>query len=362
MNEQKLSELKHKLLQLKHKSAELFQIAAKYPYKQAAVSFYKKVKTFRWKKLRIPQRIKKATRWISASWKIVLTSVFSFLLFYYSIGSLLVENMDVSSGYALPKEPSDKFETANTMAFLINREIDSKMWTPNLPIAFPAYVLDNMPNFQIGIIESVRDTTATLRKFKNNTPAQITNAVEAYTLLRYSPRIWLLSRKGTFGIAPSSNAQYRKARKELIKFNKNGNFVPTERDFDLILAKISRSLRKLSQKSDMYVQEYASDWFDTQADDLFHHHRGYAFGLWQIAEALGFDFKNIILQKDLYNEWTYLISSLKKAAEFNPWLVRNEKADSMSANHLIVQNYYLQRAQTAIERIRCMLLEEKNAD
>ena len=41
------------------------------------------------------------------------------------------------------------------MAFIINREVSGKMWTPNLPFFFPSYFLDNMPNFQLGMISSV---------------------------------------------------------------------------------------------------------------------------------------------------------------------------------------------------------------
>jgi len=65
----------------------------------------------------------------------------------------------------------------------------------------------------------------------------------------------------------------------------------------------------------------------------------------------------------LYVEWTYLVHSLEKAAEFKPFVVRNGAPDSQFVpNHLIMQNFYLQRAMLAAERIRNGLLKESHAD
>lgn len=319
----------------------------------------KKIKAFKFKKAF--RYAKKISRKLSDSWKLVLSCLFCFLFFYYIIGSLLVENMSIRQVYQLPKEKSEKSETLNAMAFLINREIDAKMWTPNLPFVFPAYILDNMPNFQIGIMSAVRGASITVKNFRRLTPAQTERIKKADELLRYPPNIWIMSRKGTFGLAPSSNAQYRKARRELLKIN-DEPLVLEEQEFNSYLSHLAKSLRLYVQKNDSQIIEHSSQILDTKSDDVFYKARGFAFGAWQIALAAGADFKSVIVRNNVYTEWTYLISSLQKTAEFKPLYIRNGKLGGLTgANHLIVQNYYLERALVAVLNIQNKL-QENHAD
>lgn len=336
--------------QIKNVSQQTWNYLRHENYRERFQILWINIKTFKLKK--VWRGIKKISKKISSSRKVFLRSICGFLLVYYGLGSLFVENMNVTHTYPLPKVSRNKSEVIGTLAFLIKREIDSKMWTPNLPAAFPAYVLDNMPNFQIGIITAVRDGAGTMRNFVNKTPEQQKHIKKAEELLRYSPYIWLTAKKGKVGLAPSANAQYRKARIELLKYN-DENFILYQADFETYLTRLSSALRRLIQKNDSQIIEHSSALLDTKADDVFYVTRGYAFASWQIALAMGFDFKKLIVQYDVYNEWTYLLSSLQKAAEFKPLYVRNGKLGGIfGANHLLVQNYYLERALVAATQIK----------
>lgn len=336
--------------QIKSVSQQTWNYLRHENYRERFQILWINIKTFKLKKVWCG--VKKISKKISSSRKVFLRSVCGFLLVYYGLGSLFVENMNVTHTYPLPKVSRQKSETIGTLAFLINREIDKKMWTPNLPAAFPAYVLDNMPNFQIGIMTAVRDGAGTMRNFVNKTPEQQKHIKKAEELLRYSPYIWLTAKKGKVGLAPSANAQYRKARIELLKYN-DEDFILYQADFETYLTRLSGALRRLIQKNDSRIIEHSSSLLDTKADDVFYMTRGYAFASWQIALAMGFDFKKLIVQYDVYNEWTYLLSSLQKAAEFKPLYVRNGKLGGIfGANHLLVQNYYLERALVAATQIK----------
>lgn len=336
--------------QIKSVSQQTWNYLRHENYRERFQILWINIKTFKLKKVWCG--VKKISKKISSSRKVFLRSVCGFLLVYYGLGSLFVENMNVTHTYPLPKVSRNKSEVIGTLAFLINREIDKKMWTPNLPEAFPAYVLDNMPNFQIGIITAVRDGTGTMRNFVNKTPEQQKHIKKAEELLRYSPYIWLTAKKGKVGLAPSANAQYRKARIELLKYN-DEDFITYQADFETYLTRLSGALRRLIQKNDNQIIEHSTALLDTKADDVFYRTRGYAFASWQIALAIGFDFKKLIVQYDVYNEWTYLLSSLQKAAEFKPVFVRNGKFGGVfGANHLLVQNYYLERALVAATQIK----------
>lgn len=362
----KLTQIKERLKKIKLNKAD-FSVAA---MRRKAIDLKNALKNYPY--ARLGQKLKNGVRlagqiikaWsakISDWWKTILICLLTFMTVYYGIGSQLSENIDTTSGYTLPKGESKAFATAQAMNFLILRETDDKMWTPNLPLLFPAAVLDNMPNFQKGIMAAVRDMSGVMRKVSYLNETQLSDANEAFELLSYPPHIWLLSKKGTFGIAPSSNAQYRRAAKRLRKLNERQDFAAASADFSRFLDTIARKLRKIIAKSEEYQREFAGKRFDFEADDVFYFNRGYAFALWQICRALGVDYKDDILKSGAYTDWTFLNASLRQAAEFKPLWVRNGKPESLGTpNHLMVQNYYLTRALAALEQVR--FLRQRGAD
>lgn len=339
---------------MRQKTIELKNAIKNYPYARLGQKIKNGIRL-------TVQKIKAWSAKISDCWKTVLVCLVTFVAVYYGIGSQLSENIDTTNGYALPAGKNKAFTTAQAMNFLILRETDDKMWTPNLPMLFPAAVLDNMPNFQKGIMAAVRDMSGVVRKVSYLNETQLSDAKEAFELLSYPPHIWLLSKRGTFGIAPSSNAQYRRAAKRLRKLNERQDFAAASADFSKFIDTIAKKLRKIIAKSEEYQREFAGKRFDFEADDVFYYNRGYAFALWQICRALGVDYKADILKNGVYTEWTFLNSSLRQAAEFEPLWIRNGKPESLGTpNHLMVQNYYLTRALAALEQVR--FLRQRGAD
>ena len=333
-------------------------------YRQFPRLLWSKIKKVQLKKSKLYGFCKKVLKKLSDSWKVLLTVIPLFLFFYYVLGSKIVEEIDVRTQYKLEeKDNSPFFRTTEVMAFLIKREVDDKMWTPNLPMIFPAYILDNMPNFQKGIIAAVKDITGTMRYLKSNTEAQKKDINEAYELLSYPPDIWIMSRKGKFNLAPSSNSQYRKAGGKLRNFTRDGIYKANGEDLLLILKKISAKLQKLTLNSESYQQETPSKWIGDEADDLFYYNKGYSFALWQISKVLCRDYKEVIVENNLYEDWIRMSSSLQKAAEYSTWIIRNGKIDSIfTPNHLIVQNYYLLRSISAALKISNKLAEHVDVD
>ncbi len=359
----KLEKIKEVQPKVKSFIGEKVSFAKKIEWKKLPLSIWSKIKKIKFKKTSIYKFGRKLLKKMSDSWKMVLTFVPLFLIFYYVLGSKIVENIDVKTQYKIENDATPLFMTADTMSFLIKREVDDKMWTPNLPLVFPAYILDNMPNFQTGIITAVKDIAGTLRYLKHNTENQNKDIKAAYKLLNYAPNVWIMSRKGKFNLAPSSNSQYRKAGNELRKFMRDGIYKPDIDDLRLLLQKISTKLQKLTLDSENYQQENTSLWFDGGADDLFYMHKGYAFALWQISNTLCRDYKDLIIENNLYEDWIRMSASLQKAAEYSPSIIRNGKIDSaFIPNHLLMQNYYLLRSISAALKIRDNLAGVSNAD
>jgi len=355
LDKEKISKI---VQQIKKILADLFAKVRQYPFARKIKTFQSKIKLpAKLKNLSLYKKVKNKLKWLASSWKILSFFIPLFIFFYYTLGSLLTEDIDTRSEYTAENRDAPIFTTADTMSFLLKSEIDEKMWTPNLPIIFPAYILDNMPNFQIGVVNGVKTMASAMRKF-NNTEKQQKDIKEAYKLLGYSPYVWLMSKQDKFKLAPSSNSQYRKAAKNLRQYAQDGIFVATADDLRFVLRRFAKNLRKLTSKNEEWVQEHSSDFIDNQADDLFYYSRGYAYALWQISKNLGVDFKNVIIDNNVYEDWTYLQTSLKKAAQMNPLIVRNGKITALfSANHLMGQNYYLMRAVAMAEKINNKLLQ-----
>lgn len=323
-----------------------------------------KVKKIKLKKIKkyLFKKYKKLSRLISDTWKPLIIGVPSFLFCYYIIGALISENIDVREFGKNANIQAENSYILESMRQILKREVDEHIWTPNLPLIFPARVLDNMPNFQRGILQSLRDSAMIIKKFQLLDEAQKKSINKASKLLNYQSDIWLLSRKSAFNIAPSSNSQYRKARKEFEKTNEGRKIFFIAEDLQFWLKNTAENLQKIVSKNEERVREFSANYVDLRADNLFYFAKGYAFGTWQISEAAAADFKEDILAAEAYADWTLLTANLRKVAEFKPLIVRNGAPNSFFApNHLLVQNYYLTAARAQAEKILNMLRNIENA-
>lgn len=266
---------------------------------------------------------------------------------YYPLGAFLTHSIDADTAYEMP--PTDNQSVAlGTSAYLIKREINDKIWTPNLPFFFPAYVLDNMPAFQKGLVSSIADVvTAMSKRIPIKKDSYLYKAAE---LLNYPPTIWMFSPQNKLLPAPSSNSQYRRARKFLLKYNDalaRGETVFLKRPQDLafILQKIRYGLQKSSDALENHIRENSGGLFDNKADDVFYFQQGKLYGDYLLLKALSADYKDIIVAQNLYQTWTRLLKTLEDASHLSPLIVRNgELNSSVAPNHLAVMGYYANRA------------------
>ena len=167
-------------------------------------------------------RLKAFCAYVRRSWKSIAVILPLVLLLYYTIGGYVTNTIDKNISFE-SKVYDRGLNVVGIGADLIKREVDDNMWTPNLPFIFPGYVLDNMPAFQTGVIQSVASSANIMSKIFDNEELK-----KANELLKYPPNIWILSKSDDLALAPSSGAQYRKARNALLKFNKElvGKIVP----------------------------------------------------------------------------------------------------------------------------------------
>lgn len=281
-----------------------------------------------------------------------------FLLFlYYAVGSMVSHKIDKNTDFTYPKVNPYGFEIIDASAALIKREVDDHMWTANLPFIFPAYILDNMPWYQQGIIHSLR---LTVKPFLMR-DAGSKDLEKAFGFLSYPPNVWLLSKTENLTLAPSSGAQYRKARKSLLEYNEQVRKDP-EGDWALMTGIIHNFMEdssKIAKSLEKQVRENSQDWFDLKADDQFYYTQGKLYGYYIVLKALSHDFSDQIVAADMYGKTTSLLKTLENALRLEPAVVRNGAVNALFAsNHLMTLNFYVMKVHSQLNTLYTALQRE----
>lgn len=305
-----------------------------------------------------------AVRFISSWWKLLLGALAAVIFLYYPLGAWLINNIDRTTGFEIETPPA-KSATIDTMAFLINREVNDHMWTPNLPFIFPSYILDNMPAYQLGIMSSIRNLSDALAKRQNKTVSPENGAPlqTAAELLQYPGNIWMFSPQNKLVPAPSSTSQYKKARKMLIVYNHSlgsGHeiFYKNADDLAYFLKRIAADLEHSTLRLENHIRENSSSYIDTRDDDLFFYQQGKLYGYFMLTRALARDYKDIIVARDIYQPWIRMNKALEDAALLDPLIIRNGELDSLSApNHLSVLGYYTLKAASGADQMQQRLMQ-----
>ena len=296
---------------------------------------------------------------IFSSWTQLLgILILVFIGLYYPVGGYLINKIDTNTEFEISVSP-EQSATLETMSYLIKREVNDNLWTPNLPFIFPSYFLDNMPNFQLGIMSAVGRTTFALsKKLDKGVISEKENPLkEAAMLLQYPGTIWMFSPQNKLTPVPSANSQYRKGRRRLIEYNQflsEGSriFYKSPQDLAYFTKITASTLWKNNLNIENHIREYSQSILNNKADDLFYYTQGHAYAYYLIMRGLAQDYKEIIVKNEIYEDWIKAIKYLESASRLNPTIVRNGVLDSsFTPNHLASISYYTTRAAYVIKTI-----------
>ena len=289
---------------------------------------------------------------ITSWWHLLLVGFITFICLYYPLGGWITHNIDRNTAYEINTTDTKQSAAIEMASFIINREVNDKIWSANVPFFFPSYLLDNMPNFQLGMINATSSIINSLNQ-RISSPItdkkQKTALAQAAELLKYDGKIWMFSADNKF--APSANTQYRKARKNLIQFNQSlssGNQIFYRRPEDLafVLKQTNRNLQKSINSLDEQIREENSSFTDFKADDVFYYNQGKAYAYYLLLKAIGHDYKDILVEKNVYILWTKSLKALENASTLDSFMIRNAELNSITAaNHLLYLAYYIEKSQ-----------------
>jgi hypothetical protein len=298
-------------------------------------------------------------RW---GWRVLLVA----LILYFPIGAMVVESIDDDPQFQPRSVAPGESRTVATVADLVTREVDINTWTPMMPFFTPAGMLDNMPNFQRGIMAALgRFSTELMDQLGRTRGSSQTDRdlEQARGFLNEQPNVWIW--QPTVSIWPSATSaqRYRAGRDKLVAYNKrlaSGQAV-FERRADNLQALIDRIANDHGSDSaaiDQHIIEQAGNLFDRQCDDIFYFNKGRLYANFLLLRALGSDFEGVIRERGLTNAWNGTVETFRIASQLDPWVVWNGWPDAfLIPNHLAAQGFYLLRARTQLREISAILLK-----
>ncbi|HEY1630209.1 MAG TPA: DUF2333 family protein [Rhizomicrobium sp.] len=240
-------------------------------------------------------------------------------------------------------KPAMSHVVANTAA-LINREVHKHGWAANAPWFSPNALLDDMPNYQTGIVEALANVVHALNDRHGDQDLQ-----GATDLLHYRPDAWIWN---------SSASQYREAARNLRDYNRelgSGQLVFDRGagTLEVLLDRIVTDLDATAFRIQTHL-DTASGWpFDSVSDDVFYNAKGRLYAYEIALDGAAADFGPAIAQHGLTQQWSAMTASLKTAAGMRPFLVMNgAPGGGIFACTLCGEGFYLDQARDRLRELR----------
>lgn len=244
----------------------------------------------------------------------------------------------------------------------------------------PGVWLDNIPNWEFGVLVQVRDLARTMREVHSRSQSQSTEDVD---LVQAEPRF---NFKSDSWMLPASESEYRDGIKYTRRYLKrlsdedatDAQFYARADNLRYWLATVDTRLGSLSQRlsasvgqrrlntdlagdGDATQSTQTSSEFEVQTpwneiDDVFFEARGMAWALIHFLKAAEIDFAEILRKKNAQVSLQQIIRELEGTQE-SVWspVILNGTGFGLTANHSLVMASYISRANAAIIDLRDLL-------
>ena len=246
----------------------------------------------------------------------------------------------------------------------------------------PSVFLDNVPNWEFGVLQQVRDLAKTLR---NDYSRSQTQSVADKDLEIAEPKFNVDSEAWMF---PSAEGEYSDGVKSIRKYLKrlqdpteqNAQFFARSDNLNEWLTLVEKRLGSLSQRlstsraqvrvntdlaGDANAKQSTANsekvmtqtsWFEI--DDNFYEARGTSWALIHFLKAAEIDFKSVLEDKNALPTLRQIIIELEATQQpLKSPMVMNGKGMGMFANHSLVMSSYISRANAAIADLRTLLAD-----
>lgn len=289
-------------------------------------------------------------------------------VFYYPVGMVLTHTVDDDVDFTVTDadESAGGSRAVAIATALIRREVDDNRWVANDPWFLAPAALDNMPNYQQGIIGALArfafELTDQIGRTRGSSQTD-PDLQEASGQLQYAGNVWVFDFSTSIAPTTPSESRYRKARRSLLAYNRRvaEGTAPFERRADNLLATLDRIALDIGASSavlDQHIARHSGGFVDFRADDLFYGVKGQTYAYYLLLRELGLDYENVIAERELQKAWAQMLESMRHTAGLSPLVIINGDPDAtILPSHLASQGFYLLRARTRLKEITNILLK-----
>lgn len=241
----------------------------------------------------------------------------------------------------------------------------------------PGVLMDNMPEWEYGVVKLMRDTTQVLRNDFSRSQSQsreVQILSDADNDMRIDSSNWMF---------PSPESKYENARQLLEKYAleltdgdpNNAQFYARADNLNNYLELVSKNLGDIGQrlsasvgdvlvnnngnpdaqaKTEPAESSQRTPWFEL--DNNFYYARGYTWALLEELRAIRVDFQSILEKKGALASLDQIIRELEKTQKpvWSP-VILNGRGFGFTANHSLVMASYVSRANAAILDLQQLL-------
>jgi len=236
----------------------------------------------------------------------------------------------------------------------------------------PGVLMDDMPNWEYGVLTQLRDLSKALKENTGRSPQQLredNDLVVAESRFRFDNQSWMI---------PSSESQYREGMEHLQSYQDrlqssgtdNAVFFASAENLNAWLALVELRLNSLSQRLSASVGPSRFDdgvnrkviktpWL--KVDDIFYEARGTTWALIPLLKAAQVDFAETLKQKNATERLQQIIVELEETQQpVRSPMILNGSGFGILANHSLVMASYITRSRAEITDLRNVLATPTN--
>lgn len=283
-----------------------------------------------------------------------------------------VRELAIKQAQELQVEPVIGFATTTALIEVSNTLLNKSGGYLTNDIMVPSVLMDNMPAFEFGVLQQIRDLALVMRNDFSRSQSQ---SVEDPDLVKAQPGFnfdngrWML---------PSTESEYQQAINHLVAYRlrlaspqSDAQFYARADNLSEWLQEVEKRLGSLSQRLSASVgqerintdlagdsaarqstkmvqqQQIKTSWW--QLDDIFYQTRGASWALIHFLKAVEIDFQGVLDKKNAVISLRQIIRELEQTQEtvWSP-VILNGGGFGLVANHSLVMANYISRANAAI--------------
>lgn len=287
-------------------------------------------------------------------WRAIVFLILA-LIVVYPLAAWWASTIDDDLGFGVAAnslKPNESLGIANAAA-LLDREVNTNGWTPNDTWLWPTTLLDNMPNYQQGMLTALMHFSLVLAA----SAPQDADLKEASELLQYPPDVWVWQPSVSLWPA-SSEHKYNNAIEALKRYNErlSSGTATFDKRTNVLMAVLTRAEADLGAAATSIDNRIGNRsgflFINNKADDVFYATKGQIYAYYIVLKGIEHDFAGVIKERRLENNWRRMMDSLRQAAALRPWVVLNAEPDSQFASCVLCsEGFYLLRARNEMQGI-----------